>query len=67
MINIVVNGNKESVEQELTVNQLLEHLNIKAKMIVVELNRSIVNKEDYDKTTIKEDDTVEIVQFVGGG
>lgn len=36
-------------------------------LIAVERNGSIVKRSDYDKTVLQDGDTVEIVQFVGGG
>lgn len=36
-------------------------------LIAVERNGSIVKRNDYDKTVLQDGDTVEIVQFVGGG
>ena len=36
-------------------------------LIAVERNGSIIKRNDYDKTVLQDGDTVEIVQFVGGG
>ncbi len=35
--------------------------------IAVEINCSIVPKADYDSTVLKDQDSVEVVSFVGGG
>ncbi|WP_370836922.1 sulfur carrier protein ThiS [Megasphaera sp.] len=35
--------------------------------IAIELNGAIVSRKDYDKVTLKDGDSMEIVHFVGGG
>ena len=35
--------------------------------IAIELNGDIVSRKDYDKVTLKDGDSMEIVHFVGGG
>ena len=35
--------------------------------IAIELNDDIVSRKDYDKVTLKDGDSMEIVHFVGGG
>lgn len=35
--------------------------------IAVEINRNIIPKASYEQTILQDGDTVEIVQFVGGG
>lgn len=66
-MNIIVNGEKKEISVSLTVKGLLEKLDIKPENVVVELNREIIGKEQFDITKIKENDQFEIVHFVGGG
>ena len=35
--------------------------------IAIELNGTIIPRRDYDKVTLKDGDSMEIVHFVGGG
>ena len=35
--------------------------------IAIELNGAIVSRKDYDKVTLKDGDSMEIVHIVGGG
>ena len=46
---------------------ILKELKINENRVVVELNREIIVKEDFSKINLKEDDTVEVISFVGGG
>lgn len=66
-IRIVVNGESKIVPQGLQVAQLLEFLAIDSTRIAVELNRSIIRKQDWAATSVEEGAQLEIVWFVGGG
>ena len=50
-----------------TVSALLREQKLDPKRVVVELNFAVVAREDYDATPLREGDTLELVQFVGGG
>ena len=55
---------------ELVGKTVLEYLTLSgydAKKVAVEQNGSIVPKAKYGETMLADDDTVEIVSFVGGG
>ncbi len=64
---MVLNGELKQVPSGLNVRQLLEHLNIDAQRVAVELNREIVRKADWEKTLVEDGAAIEIVMFVGGG
>ena len=36
-------------------------------MVAIELNKKILEKSNYKKTILKNNDNVEIVHFIGGG
>jgi sulfur carrier protein len=55
------------VSRGLTVRGLLEELELNPGMVVVELNREILERDGYDDVQVNEGDTVELVHFVGGG
>ena len=64
---IRVNSNKREVPQEITLEELIERFKLKKKSVVLELNRKVVDRASFAATRLKEDDTIEIVHFVGGG
>ncbi len=66
-IEIVVNGEPAFLPPGKTVNELLEHLGVRADRVAVELNRRIVHQRDWTKTQVELGAQVEIVEFVGGG
>lgn len=63
---VFVNG-KEQAANGKTVEDIINEMNIDKRTIAVELNEEIVSKADYDKTTLKDGDVLEVVSFVGGG
>ncbi len=49
------------------MTRLLSDLKSLDRLVVVELNLSILQKEDWEHTVLKEGDRIEIIGFVGGG
>ncbi len=67
MIEVMVNGQPESIENGISVTALLRQLGLGEKRVAVELNREIVPRSRHAETRLKPDDRVEIVQAIGGG
>ncbi len=66
-MTIRLNGDPYELAAPLTVAALLMALGIDARRVAVELNLVIVKRAAYDTTLIQAGDTMEIVNFVGGG
>ena len=66
-MEIIINGELQQLPAALNVVQLLEHLKLQGDRIAVELNREIVRRDQWAATRLKDQDQLEIVQFVGGG
>ena len=66
-MNIIVNGESQSLEADANLEQLLEILGLNGKRIAVEVNRNIVPRSDYDNFKLSDNDTIEIVNAIGGG
>ena len=62
-----LNGEPYSVAAPLSIDALLEHLQIDARRVAVERNQIVVKRAAYDSTVVAEGDEIEIVNFVGGG
>jgi len=65
-MTLIINGQQRNFETQLTIHQLLNKLELTADRVVVELNREILTVEAHD-TLLKDGDTLEVIQFVGGG
>ena len=66
-MKLQINGEARDFDPPLTLAGLLEELDMKADRVAVELNRSIVPRERWARTSLAEGDRLEIVHFVGGG
>ena len=66
-MQIKLNGEVRDIPEGLTVAGLLEHLEIKAERVAVEVNEEVVTKKEHATHTVQPGDAVEIVAFVGGG
>jgi thiamine biosynthesis protein ThiS len=66
-MNIIVNGESRSLESDASLGQLLAMLGLDGKRIAVEVNRDIVPRSDYDSFKLSDNDTIEIVNAIGGG
>ncbi|KAB2329736.1 sulfur carrier protein ThiS [Cytobacillus depressus] len=66
-MSITLNGQAYKLPEDVsTVQQLLEHLELSKRIVIVEVNKEIVQKDQYDRP-IRERDQVEMIHFVGGG
>jgi sulfur carrier protein len=66
-MRLVLNGEVRDAPAGMTVADLLKWLDIDARLVAVELNRSVVKRARYADTPVTENAEVEIVAFVGGG
>ena len=66
-VEIVVNGEPRAVPAPASLLDLLTHLGLDPRMVVVEHNREIVRRPLLGDTTLTDGDVVELVHFVGGG
>lgn len=66
-MNLVINGENIELKNSSNVAEMLTEREVTGTMFVVEKNKEIVQKEDYENTTIAENDIFEMVGFFGGG
>ena len=66
-IQVLVNGKERAVQSGVTVHELVESFDLNPLLIVVELNREILNRDQFKDVQVSDGDAVELVHFVGGG
>ena len=66
-MKISINGEPQEIDAPVTISELLAQLNIDSRRVAVEHNLVVVKRHLYDATVIGNGDTIEIVNFVGGG
>jgi len=66
-MNIIVNGDKMEVEENISIDQLIDFLGIRERTMATAVNMKIVKEWDWIGYTLNEDDKIEFLEFVGGG
>ena len=66
-IQVHVNGTEREVQSGLSVHELVESFDLDPMLIVVEINREILTRDQFKEIRVSEGDAVELVHFVGGG
>jgi len=67
-VELRINGQLVTVPESITtVVELIHHFNLENRMIIVEQNQTILEKQEHEITKVKNGDILELVQFVGGG
>ena len=62
-----LNGKETVLPTGTTISQFLESRALVGKLVVVEINGTIVPRADFDDRVFQSGDLVEVVHFVGGG
>ena len=66
-MTITLNGERFELDSPTSVAALLAQLDIDPRRVAVEHNLNIIKRQTFSDILIGEGDTVEIVNFVGGG
>jgi thiamine biosynthesis protein ThiS len=66
-MKLKLNGGITEFQDDITVSGLLQGLKIEPARVAVEVNMKIVKKCDFHAQVLRDGDSVEIVNFVGGG
>ena len=66
-IKIKLNGKNKRIDDDFSLNQLVNNLNIPIKKVAIEFNKEIIDKKNIKKIKLKNNDVIEIVHFIGGG
>lgn len=66
-MTIILNGERHELTEPMSVDALLASLDIDARRVAVEHNLSIIRRHRFPEVVVGDGDTVEIVNFVGGG
>ena len=67
MAKIQLNGKKVVIKSNYSILDLLKKYKLSNKRIANEYNGTIIQKVNYRKKYLKNNDKVEVVHFIGGG
>ena len=66
-MRITVNGETEDIAEGLTLLDLIIGRGLDPGVVVAELNRNIVARDDFAAVRVTPGDSLELLHFVGGG
>ncbi len=64
---LVINGEKKEFEENLSLQEIISKLKIEDKVMAAAVNMEIVKKDQWKIFKPKDEDKLELLQFVGGG
>ncbi|MFA6188150.1 MAG: sulfur carrier protein ThiS [Sulfuricurvum sp.] len=66
-MTIKVNGEIRSFEDGTTLQMLIQSLGLESKVMAAAVNMEIVKQDAWDQAVLNDGDTIELLDFVGGG
>ena len=68
-MKIKVNGKDQSIQKNaVSVSEVLKRNNVESvEMVSVQLNGNFIDKNNFEKTLLKEKDELDFLYFMGGG
>jgi sulfur carrier protein len=66
-MKIILNGQTIQVPENSDIHTIVEQFCKDRTPVIAEINGSIVAKPQWERSLLKDGDTVELVSFVGGG
>ena len=66
-IKIKLNGKVKLIDEKSKIEILIKKYRIPIKKVAIELNREILDKKKLGRIKLKNNDSIEIVHFIGGG
>ncbi len=66
-MQIKVNGEMREIDEGSSMLDLIRSLGLEERVMASALNMEIVKQDAWSSTLLKEGDTIELLDFVGGG
>lgn len=66
-MKIKVNGETREFSEATTLQVLIQSLGLESKVMAAAVNMEIVKQDAWDKAVLNDGDTIELLDFVGGG
>ena len=68
MEKIIVNGEAQEEQLPVSLTELIKKNDVQQpEMVSVQVNDDFVDRDEWDKVSIKEGDAVDFLYFMGGG
>lgn len=66
-MRITLNGKETEIQENMTLEKLLDQMKLKPQMVACELNSKIIKRNAFAVMPICNGDHLEILQMIGGG
>ena len=66
-MNVIINDENLTFDNESSLNYIIQNLKIENKIMAASVNMNIIKKDKWKNFIVKENDKIELLQFVGGG
>ena len=66
-MKLTINGNEKEFTTNITLLDVVKELSLEGKVMAAAVNMEIVKQDAWDKHQLKDGDTLELLDFVGGG
>ena len=66
-MNLIINGEDKKFNQDSTLQAVIVELKVEEKVMAAAVNMEIVKKNEWENYILKDNDKLELLQFVGGG
>jgi len=63
----VINGDYFTFNQAVSIQDILQELELDADRVIVQHNENLVKQADFQAVKINDQDCLELLEFVGGG
>lgn len=66
-MTLIINGETKEFSDNFSLQNIITDLKIENKVMAAAVNMNIVKKDEWSSFIPKNDDKIELLQFVGGG
>ena len=66
-MELIINGENKNFDDAFSLQQIITDLKIEDKVMAAAVNMEIVKKDNWKDFIPKNNDKIELLQFVGGG
>jgi sulfur carrier protein len=66
-MKLIINGQEKEYSSLMTIQQIIDNLDIESKVMAAAVNMNVVKKENWSEYTPQDGDKLEFLEFVGGG
>nr|YP_009394435.1 thiamin biosynthesis protein S [Leptosiphonia brodiei]ARW62997.1 thiamin biosynthesis protein S [Leptosiphonia brodiei] len=66
-LTIFINGSPFNCDSSMSLNDILNYLDININLVIIEYNHSIVEKQNFNSLYFRNNDSIEVISIVGGG